>query len=113
MSAGKISNLKTVDKKILSFSILIENIIPKIIPLIVAKKPIVKPVKKNVFLIDWLLKPSVLRIAISLVLFLINIVKPETILNAATTTIKERIINITFLSTCRALKKDLFKSDQV
>ena len=59
-------------KIILNFSIFIENIIPKIIPLIVAKKPIVKPVKKNVFFIDLLLKPKVFKIAISLVLFLIK-----------------------------------------
>ena len=92
---------------------LIENRIPKITPLIVAKKPIVKPVRKKVFLIDLLLKPNVFKIAISLVLFLISIVKPEIILKAATTTIRERIINITFLSTLRALKRDLFRSDQV
>ena len=42
-----------------------------------------------------------------------NIVRPEIILNAATIIIKVSIINITFLSTLRALKKDLFKSDQV
>ena len=46
-------------------------------------------------------------------LFLINIVRPEIILNAATIIIKVSIINITFLSTLRALKKDLFKSAQV
>ena len=113
MSDGKISNLNTFDKKILIFSIFMENKIPKIIPLNVAKKPMVNPVKKNVFFIDLLLKPKVLRIAISFVLFLISIVKPEIILNAATTIIRERIINITFLSTLRALKRDLFKSDQV
>ena len=113
MSDGKISNLNTFDKKILIFSIFMENKIPKIIPLNVAKKPMVNPVKKNVFFIDLLLKPKVLRIAISFVLFLISIVKPEIILNAATTIIRERITNMTFLSTLRALKRDLFKSDQV
>ena len=113
MSVGKISKLKVLDKKILNFSILIENIIPKITPLTEAKKPIVNPVKKNDFLIDLLLKPNVLSIAISFVLFFIRIVKPEIILKAATTTINERIINITFLSTFKALKRDLFKSDHV
>ena len=53
-----------------------------IIPEIVAEKPIVKPVKKKLFLIDLLLSPSVFNIAISLVLFLIRIVSPEIILNA-------------------------------
>ena len=52
ISEGKISKLNTVDKKILTFSILIENKTPKIIPLKVAKKPIVNPVKKKVFFID-------------------------------------------------------------
>ena len=90
-----------------------ENINPKIIPDIVAKKTIVKPVKKKDFFIEVLFKPKVFNIAISLVLFLINMVKPEIILNAATIIIKVSIINITFLSTFKALKKDLFKSDQV
>ena len=82
-----------------------ENIIPKITPDIVAKKPIVKPVKKKDFLIEALLRPKVFKIAISLVLFLIKIVRPEIILNAATIIINVNIINITFLSTFKALKK--------
>ena len=60
-------------------------------PDIVAKKPIVKPVKKKDFFIDVLFKPKVFKIAISLVLFLINIVRPEIILNAATIIIKVNI----------------------
>ena len=90
-----------------------EKNIPKIIPLIEAKNPIVKPVKKNDLFIEVLFKPNVFKIAISLVLFFINIVRPEIMLNAATIIIKVSIINITFLSTFRALKKDLFKSAQV
>ena len=65
---------------------------PKIIPLIVAKKPIEKPVKKKDFLIDLLLRPKVFKIAISLVLFLIKIVNPEIILKAATIIINVKII---------------------
>ena len=49
ISLGNISKLNTVDKNILIFSIFDENIIPKIMPDIVAKKPIVKPVKKKIF----------------------------------------------------------------
>ena len=113
ISLGKISNLKTFERNILIFSILEEKIIPKIIPDIVAKKPIVKPVKKKDFLIEALFKPKVFKIAISLVLFFIKIVRPEMILKAATIIIKVSIINITFLSTFKALKKDLFKSDHV
>ena len=94
MSDGKISNLKTFNKKILIFSIFTENRIPNNIPLNVAKKPIVNPVKKNVFFIDRLVKPNVFKMAISFVLFLIRIVKPEIILNAATIIISERIITM-------------------
>ena len=53
-------------------------------PAIVAVKPIVNPVKKNDFTIDFFDKPNAFKIAISLVLFLIKIVSPEIILNAAT-----------------------------
>ena len=81
--------------------------------LIEAKKPIVKPVKKKDFFIEVLFKPNVFKIAISFVLFFINIVRPEIMLNAATIIIKVSIINMTFLSTLRALKKDLFKSAHV
>ena len=70
-------------------------------------------VKKKDLIIDFSDKPRVLIIAISFVLFFIKIVKPEIILNAATTIIRVSIINITFLSTLRALKKDLFVSDHV
>ena len=108
-----VTDLKTEDRNILNFSIFRENTTPRITPESVAKKPIVKPVKKKVFLIDLLLKPRVFNIAISLVLFLINIVKPEIILKAATIIINVKIINMTFLSTFKALKKDLFKSAQV
>ena len=113
MSLGKISKLNTFERNILTFSIFNENITPKNIPAIVAKKPIVKPVKKKDFVIEVLLRPSVFKIAISLVLFLINIVRPEIILKAATIIIKVSIMNITFLSTLSALKKDLFKSAHV
>ena len=65
------------------------------------------------FFIDLLLKPKVFKIAISFVLFLISIVRPDIILNAATTTINESITNITFLSTFKALKRDLLRSDHV
>ena len=54
--------------------------------------------------------PKVLSIAISFVLFFTKIVNPEIILKAATIMIKVKIINITFLSTFSAPKKDLFKS---
>ena len=51
--------------------------------------------------------------AISRVLFLTKIVKPEIILKAATTIINESIINITFLSTFKAENNELFISAQL
>ena len=105
--------LKTLLMNSLIFSTYIENKTPNIIPNIVANDPIIKPTIKNIFEIDLFNTPIDLSIAISLVLFLTNIVRPEIILNAATIIINERIINITFLSTFRAENKDLFKSDNV
>ena len=61
-------------------------------PVIVAKNPIVNPVKKNDFFIELLLSPKVFKMAISFVLFLIKIVNPEIILNAATIRIKVKIL---------------------
>ena len=49
ISEGKNFKLNTVDKNILSFSILIENKIPKIIPLVVAKNRLSILSKKNFF----------------------------------------------------------------
>ena len=89
----------------------IENITPKITPATVAKKPIKNPVKKKDFIIDFFDNPNDFKIAISFVLFFIRIVSPEIILNAATIIIKVNIKNITFLSTFRAEKKDLLRSD--
>ena len=89
-----------------------ENKTPKMTPVAVAKNPIKKPVIKKIFVIEFLLTPKVLSIAISLVLFFTRIVKPEIILNAATITIKERIINITFRSTFNAANSDLLRSAQ-
>ena len=79
----------------------------------VAEVPMKKPTQKNIFLIDLFVTPIDFRIPMSLVLFLTKIVSPDIILNAATMIIKERIINITFLSTFKAENNDLFISDQV
>ena len=59
----------------------------------------VTPIKKKIFTIDLFKTPIDFKIAISLVLFLTKIVKPDIILNAATIIIKDKIINITFRST--------------
>ena len=67
---------------------------------------------KKILVIDFLLTPKVLSIAISFVLFFTKIVNHEIILKAATIIIKVKIINITFLSTFNAPKNDLFKSAQ-
>ena len=105
--------LKTLLKRVLTFSIYIENVMPKKIPNKVADEPIITPTKKKILVIDIFNTPIDFSIAISRVLFLTNIVKPEIILKAATIIINESIINITFLSTLRAENNDLFKSDQV
>ena len=93
-------------------SIFNENNIPNIIPAMVAVNPIRNPVRKKDLIIDFFGRPKDLRIAISFVLFLIKIVKPEIILNAATIIIKVNIKNITLRSTFKAEKKDLFWSAQ-
>ena len=104
--------LNKVLKNCLKFSTYIEKVTPRIIPKIVADVPIITPTRKKIFTIDLLSTPIDFNIAISFVLFLTNIVKPEIMLKAATIIIKDNIINITFLSTLRAEKRALFISDQ-
>ena len=72
-----------------------------------------KFISKKIFVIEALVTPRVLSIAISFVLFFTKIVNPEIILKAATIIISVRIINITFLSIFKAPKNDLFKSAHV
>ncbi len=62
---------------------------------------------------DLFKTPIDFNIAISLVLFLTRIVSPEIILKAATMIIKDKIINITFLSTFNAENNELFISAQL
>ena len=90
----------------------IENITPNNIPNKVAELPIIKPTIKNILVIELFCTPIDFKIAISLVLFFTNIVNPEIILKAAIKIIKDKIINITFLSTFKAEKSDWFKSAQ-
>ena len=70
ISLGNISRLKAVERNILTFSIFSENNTPKKIPLIEAKNPIVKPVKKNDLIMEFSDSPIVLTIAISFDYFL-------------------------------------------
>ena len=90
-----------------------ENVTPKIMPKIVAEVPMTTPIKKKIFTMDLFRTPIDFKIAISRVLFFTRIVKPETMLKAATIIINDKMINITFLSTLRAENKELFISDQV
>ena len=90
-----------------------EKVTPKKIPNKVAEVPIKTPIKKKILMIDLFKTPIDFNIAMSLVLFLTKIVNPDIILNAATIIIKDKIINITFLSTFSAENKDLFISDQL
>ena len=85
---------------------------PKKTPVIDARLPIVKPVKKKDLIMELSDRPKDLIIAISFVLFFIKIVNPEIILKAATTIINVNIMNITLRSTFNALNSDLFKSAQ-
>ena len=73
----------------------------------------ITPTKKNIFTIDLFKTPIDFKIAMSRVLFLTRIVKPEIMLKAATIMINDNIINITFLSTFKAENKELFVSDQL
>ena len=113
ISSGNKLILKIVLKKVLTFSIYIENIMPRIIPNKVADDPIITPTKKKILVIDLFNTPIDFNIAISRVLFLTSIVKPDIILNAATIIISDKIINITFLSTFKAENNELFISDHV
>jgi hypothetical protein len=63
--------------------------------MLLQKYRIITPIKKNIFTIDLFRTPIDFNIAISFVLFLTKIVNPEIILKAATTIIKDSIINIT------------------
>ena len=97
-------------RKNLIFSIYTENKTPRNIPKRVAVDPIKKPTIKKIFVIELLWTPIDFKIAISLVLFFTSIVRPEIILKAATIIIKDKIINITFLSTFNAENNELFIS---
>ena len=113
ISSGNKLILKTVLKNCLRFSTYNEKVIPKIIPNKVADIPIITPIKKNILIIDLFKTPMDFKIAISRVLFLTSIVRPEIILNAATIMIRDKMINITFLSTFKAENNELFISDQL
>ena len=70
------------------------------------KTPIKKPEKKKIRIIEDLENPIVLKIAISWVLFLTNITKPEIMFSAAIRTTNDHIMNIAFLSTSNAERKE-------
>ncbi|MNJ66361.1 hypothetical protein D3C77_624310 [compost metagenome] len=63
------------------------------------------PVMKKIRMTAPELAPMVRRMAISLPLSLTSMMRPEMMLSAATRTMSVSIMNITFLSTCRAEKK--------
>ena len=105
--------LNVLLKNCLKSSTYKENVMPKKIPKIVADVPIETPTKKNILVIDLFSTPIDFKIAISRVLFLTKIVKPEIMLKAATIIINDNIINITFRSTFKAENNELFISDQV
>ena len=113
ISSGNKEILKIVLSSWRKFSTYNENTTPKIIPKIVAVVPIKNPTRKKTFIMDLFNTPIDFKIAISLVLFLTSIVKPEMILNAATIIIRDSIINITLRSIFKADNKDRFISSHV
>ena len=110
ISSGNNVILNMLLRNCLKFSTYIENVTPKNIPKIVAEVPIERPTRKKILIIDLFKTPIDFKIAISRVLFLTKIVNPEIMLKAATIIIKDKIINITFLSTFNAENKGLFIS---
>ncbi len=112
ISEEKSSVFVKFSKKFLRVLIFKTKNIPNKEPIKVPKKPIVAPFKKNIFIIVFWLAPIVLRIAISICLFLTSIIKLEIMLKAATKIIRLKIKNITFFSVCIALKKASFENLQ-
>ena len=113
ISSGNNVMSKIVLNSCLKFSTYFAKTTPNRTPKKVAEAPIETPIKKKIFIIDLFNTPIDFNIAISRVLFLTKIVRPEIILNAATIIIRVKIINITFLSTFKAENNELFISDQL
>ncbi|MNY25520.1 hypothetical protein D3C86_1593100 [compost metagenome] len=67
------------------------------------------PVMKKMRITAPELAPMVRRMAISLPLSFTSMMRPEMMFSAATNTIRVRIMNMTFRSTCRAEKKVWFR----
>ena len=63
------------------------------------------PVIRNTRMTAPCVAPMVRRMAMSLPLSFTSMIRPDTMLSAATSTISVRIRNITLRSTCSALKK--------
>ena len=84
---------------------LAQMIVPSSSPASVPTVPIAAPVMKKTRRIAPLVAPIVRRIAMSRPLSFTSMIRPEMMLSAATSTISVRIMNMTFRSTCSALKK--------
>ena len=86
-------------------SMLRQTITPRATPAIVPTVPIAAPVMKKIRMIAPDVAPMVRRMAMSLALSFTSMMRPEMMLRAATRTIRVRIMNMTFRSTCSAEKK--------
>ena len=73
--------------------------------MIVPTTPIEAPVMRNTRMMAYFVAPMVRRIAMSLRLSFTSMIRPDTILSVATSTISVKIMNMTLRSTCSALKK--------
>ena len=79
--------------------------VPSRKPTTVPTTPIEAPVIRKIRMIAPWVAPMVRRMAMSLPLSFTSMIRPETMLSAATSTIRVRIRNITLRSTWSALKK--------
>ena len=85
------------------------NITPNTVPIIPVNAPHMKKTRR----MDPSVRPIVRKIPISWLLFLTNMIKPETMFIVAIKTRIERIINIMLSSICKAFKKPPLASRHV
>ena len=82
--------------------------VPSRKPTTVPTTPIEAPVMRKTRMIEPCVAPMVRRMATSWPLSFTSMIRPDTMLSAATSTISVRIRNITLRSTCSAVKKAEF-----
>ena len=81
-----------------------QNTMPSTSPASVPTTPMEAPVMRNTRIIAPLVAPMVRRMAMSRPLSFTSIIRPEMMLSAATSTISDRMMNITLRSTSSTVK---------